>query len=264
MDALMQLVQADLPEAHLVRVIREALEAGVVLDTWMNSEQEEQVAPDAFDWLTSAEATRIAPAVVAGPPLVGRLDDVLAALHEIIWGTALYEVQRTKGHRVLEQADVERAVERVEAFVARQPLTWGALRILYLVISAHEDLNALAYYGSMRQDDFLMGTLHRPWSDGVFFGQLTHYRRLGFVDVQYRGHGETVMLTPAGHALLAQLRSILEASGELAWRAEAQRWTFCSGWGSAPGCGSWRWAVARDARPSTWACFARSGTAGVS
>ena len=36
MDALMQLVQADLPEAHLVRVIREALEAGVVLDTWMN------------------------------------------------------------------------------------------------------------------------------------------------------------------------------------------------------------------------------------
>ena len=225
MDALMQLVQADLPEAHLVRVIREALEAGVVLDTWMNSEQEEQVAPAALDWLTGAEATRIAPAVAAGPPLVGRLDDVLAALHEIIWGTALYEVQRTTGHRVLDQADVERAVERVEAFVARQPLAWGALRILYLVISAHEDLNALAYYGSMRQDDFLMGTLHRPWSDRVFSGQLTHYRRLGFVDVQYRGQGETVLLTPAGHALLAQLRHILEASGELAWRAEAQRRT---------------------------------------
>lgn len=221
----MQLIQTDLPEDDLIQVIRAALAAGVVLDTWMNGEQEEQVASEALDWLTQAEALRIAPAVAAGPPLVGRLDDVLAALHEILWGTALYHAQRTKGRRALDHADVAFAVDRMEDFVADQPLSWGALRILYLVISAHEDLNALAYYGALRQDEFLLGTRHRPWSDGVFHGQLTHYRRLGFVDVQYRGQGDIVLLTPAGHALLAQLRHVLEVSGEMAWRAEAQRWT---------------------------------------
>ena len=221
----MQLVQADLPEADLIRVVREALEAGVVLDTWMNGEEEEQVAPEALDWLTTAEATRIAPAVAAGPPMVGRFDDVMAAVHEIIWGTALYHAQRRTGQRVLHRADVERALQRVEGFVARQPLSWGALRIFYLMLSAHEDLNALAYYGALRADEFLLGTLHRPWSDGVFHGQLAHYRRLGFVDIQYRGQGDTVMLTAMGHVLLAQLRRILEASGEFAWRADAQRWT---------------------------------------
>ncbi len=197
----------------------------MVLDTWMNSEREEQIAPEALEWLADAETQRIAPAVVAGPPLVGRLDDVVAAVREIILGTALYHAQKKWGRRTIDCPDIEIAMDRVEAFVHRQRWGWVALRVLYLVVSTHEDLSALAYYGSMRQDDFLMGTLHRPWSEGVFYGQLTHYRRLGFVDVQYRGQGDTVMLTPAGHTLLAQLRDLLEESGEFAWRAEAQRWT---------------------------------------
>lgn len=219
-----QFVRVDLSETDLVWLIRDALDAGVVLDTWMNSESEEQMAAEALDWLTAAEATRIAPAVAAGPPTIGRFDDVLAAVHEIIIGTAFYHTQQTTGRRVLERVDVERAVDRVEHFVARQSLSWGALRIFYLVISAHEDFNALAYYGAIRYDEFLLGTLHRPWSDGVFAGQLSYYRRLGLVDVQYRGQGDLVMLTSEGHTMLAHLRRLLEASGEFAWRAEAQRW----------------------------------------
>ncbi len=220
-----QLVQADLAEAELVHLIRDAIAAGVVLDTWMNGEQEEVIAPEALTWLAGAEVARIAPAIAAGPPPVLSFSEGLVAVHEIIMGTALYHAQLTKGRRELDQAEVARAVDRVEAFVGRQPLGWVALRIVYLIISAHEDLNALAYYGAMDQHDFLMGTLHRPWSDGVFSDQLAHYRRFGFVEIQYRGQGDTVIITPAGQSLLARLRFLLEASGELAWRADAQRWS---------------------------------------
>ncbi len=225
MEALKNLMRADFTEEEVTRIIRDAVADGIVLDTWMNSEQEEYISAPAMDWLADALATRIAPAVADGPPLLGRLEDVLEAVREIVLGTALFHAQRAKGKRAVDHRDAEAALARVEDFVAHQAGGWVSLRVLYLVITAHEDLNALAYYGSMRQDDFLLGTLHRPWSEGVFHGQLAHYRRLGLVDVQYRGQGETVMLTPAGHTLLTQLRRTLEASGEFAWRAEAQRWT---------------------------------------
>lgn len=225
MDALQHLMRADFTEEAVTRIIREAVAAGIVLDTWMNSERQEYISDQAMDWLADAQATRIAPAVEDGPPLLGRVEDVLEAVREIVLGTALFHAQRAKGQRSVDHADVEAALRRVEDFVAHQAAGWASPRVLYLVISAHEDFNALAYYGLMRQEDFLLGTLHRPWSDGVFHGQLAHYRRLGLVDVQYRGQGETVMLTPAGQTLLIQLRRRLEASGEFAWRAEAQRWT---------------------------------------
>lgn len=225
MDQLMQLVETDASEADLVRLIRDALGAAVVLDTWMNGEHEEEVFDDALDGLAAALATRLLPGLAESPAGPGRLDDALAALHEIVLGTALYHAQRTRGRRAIDRSDVDVALDRVEGFGARQPLAWEAPRILYGLTCAHEDLNALAYYGSMRQDDFLMGRLHRPWSDRVFHGHLTRYRRLGLVDVQYRGEGDTVMLTSAGHALLERLRYLLEASGEFAWRADAQRWT---------------------------------------
>lgn len=196
---------------------------GVVLDTWMNSEQEEDISPDALEGLVEAERARVESALEAGAVLAPA--NVLPAVHEIVMATALYGAQQRKGRRVVDRADVAAALERVDAFVSQQRLGWVALRTVYLIISAHEDFNALAYYGAMRLDDFLMGNLHRPWSDGVFRTQLAHYQRLELVSVDFRGQGDMVMLTDGGRAVLDQLRRILDRSGELAWRAEAQRWT---------------------------------------
>jgi ubiquinone/menaquinone biosynthesis C-methylase UbiE len=224
MDKLLQLLQVKLSESDMIQLVRSALDAGVVLDTWMNGEQEEEVAPDALEWLAATEGDRVS-RMLSPTPAWGRHDNRLAAIHEIVMGTALYHAQRTKGRRSVNRVDIETALERVEAFALQQPLGWAALRVFYLVISTHEDLNAVAYYGSMRQDDLLMGNLHRPWSDGVFLGQLMQYQRLGLIELHYLGQGDMVRLTRDGQSVLDRLRLILDASGELAWRAEAQRWT---------------------------------------
>ncbi len=208
----------------MVNLVRDALTAGVVLDTWMNGEHEEQIDPEAITWLYDAETdwyTRAhAEAIAAGCP-----EEVLVGLREMIFGTALYHAQRTKGRREVNQHDVKSALGRIDAFVKDQPLGLTVLRVLYLIISAHEDFNAIAYYGSMAVDDFLLGNLHRPWSEGVFHAQLDHYKQLGLVDVRFLGEGDAVLLTPAGHDMLSRLRNVLEEAGEFSWRANAQRWT---------------------------------------
>ncbi len=214
-----QLVEADVTEAQVVRLIREALAAGVVLYTWMNAEQEEDISGDALEGLPQAERARVDRAAETGPVISA------AALHEIVMATALYGAQQRKGRLTVEHVDVARALQQVDTFVVQQPLRWVALRIFYLIITGHEDFNALEYYGSMPLQDFLLGSLHRPWSERVVHGQLAHYQRLGLVNGFFRGDGDVVMLTEAGRSMLEQLRRILEEAGELAWRANAQRWT---------------------------------------
>lgn len=218
-----QLIEVNVTEDEAVQLIRDALATGVVLDTWMNGEQEEDISVEALQGLTEAERVRVQPAIAKGA-VIG-LANVLLAFHEIVMATALYRAQQRKGRRAVDRADVSAALERVDAFVAHHPLGWVALRTFYLIISTHEDFNALEYYGSMPLQDFLLGNLHRPWSDGVFRTQLAHYQRLGLVHVYFRGSGDMVMLTDAGRAVLDQLRRILDRAGELSWRAEAQRWT---------------------------------------
>lgn len=218
-----QLIEVNVTEDEAVQLIRDALATGVVLDTWMNGEQEEDISVEALQGLTEAERVRVHPAIAKGA-VIG-LANVLLAFHEIVMATALYRAQQRKGRRAVDRADVSAALERVDAFVAHHPLGWVALRTFYLIISTHEDFNALEYYGSMPLQDFLLGNLHRPWSDGVFRTQLAHYQRLGLVHVYFRGSGDMVMLTDAGRAVLDQLRRILDRAGELSWRAEAQRWT---------------------------------------
>lgn len=226
MGNLDEIVWAVIRDPGVSQFIRRALDAGVVMDTWMNGQEEEQVSEEALclliqedDRLTQqAIATQALFPAHAMPP-----DYVRAAYHELLFSTALYDAQRTKGRRHVEPANVSEAARRVWA-LAERPGGLTDLGRFFLMVSSHEDLNAIAYYGRMSVDDFLQGRLHRPWSNTVLTAQLTLYHRLGFVERAYAGAGDMLSLTQTGREALAHIHARLEEAGELAWRSETQRW----------------------------------------
>lgn len=217
---------------HIVRdpgltvVIRRTLDAGVVLDTWMSGQEEERLGEDALGHLVAEEQRVTERALATGamfPSNPMPTGYVGAAYHELLFSTALYQAQRTKGVRHVDVGNVRDAARRVWA-LADRPQGLTDLGRFFLTVSSHEDLNAIDYYGRMRVDDFLQGRLHRPWSNAVISAQLDLYRRLHLVDQIYTGTGDRVRLTPEGREALVQIHAQLDAAGELAWRAENQRW----------------------------------------
>lgn len=224
------------PFGHLLRLattdpdttarIRRVLAAGVVLDTWITGEAEERVSPAADARLVEAEDRLVARAETDAPGCPDAVVSVAclrAACHELLFATALYTAQQCRGRRHVDLAQVNTAVDRVERVLA-QAEGGQDLAVFFVTLAAHEDLNAIAYYGRMAEDDFVLGRLHRPGFRHVLTEPLAAYRRMGLVERVFTGAGDQIALTAQGHAILDQLRQVLESSGELAWRANQQRW----------------------------------------
>ncbi|MCY0885744.1 MAG: class I SAM-dependent methyltransferase [Firmicutes bacterium] len=208
-------------------VIVRALAHQVVLDTWMNGEVEEDVTFEADGILTAATArwarrAQEAGAVFPGYPMVAAY--VEAVFSDLLTGTALYAAQQRSGRPRVTARDAQAAVERLTAWLEGEAEGLTAAGRYHGVIALHEDLNALAYYGRVPQEDFLLGTRHRPWSDRLLTPEFAVYRQAGLVATVADGSGDWVELTDRGRTLLADLRSVLEEAGEFAWRANAQRW----------------------------------------
>ncbi|CAB1128080.1 Methyltransferase type 11 [Candidatus Hydrogenisulfobacillus filiaventi] len=226
-DAPYRFVMNLLAERGAPARIRRALAADVVLCTWMNGEREEVVEPAAQAVLsrTAEGLTRRALATGAVFPARPMPEAyVRAVFQELLAGTALYQAQQRRGTRVVGAVEAREAVRRLGRYLAAEPEGLTAAARYYAIITTHEDLNAIAYYGRMAVPDFLLGTLHRPWSDMMATGQLDLYQALGAVRRTFTAAGEMLELTPRGEALLGRLRVLLEEAGEYAWRAEAQRW----------------------------------------
>ncbi|CAB1128368.1 putative Methyltransferase type 11 [Candidatus Hydrogenisulfobacillus filiaventi] len=205
-------------------LIREALAREVVLATWGSGEQEAvmtaaagaQLAAAVAGWSRAVTAARV---VFPGAVLGG--DDVPAMLRDLLTGTARQRLARHHAPRQVEPGHIREALDRVGGFVAEHG--WTALARYYLVISLHEDLNALAYYGRMSEAAFLWGTLHRPWSALNLGPQLRRYRQAGLVRRVADAPAPALELTSRGHVVLERLRAVLDAAGETAWRANLQR-----------------------------------------
>jgi SAM-dependent methyltransferase len=225
-DKLYAVLWQALTRPDTAELIRSTLAGGVVLDTWMTGQEEEEVSAEA-EALLAAEQERLTGEALSSravfrvnpmPP-----DYVGAAFHELLFSTALYAAQRSKGARQVDEDDAREAISRVNRLAA-QPEGLANLGRFFFLVSTHEDLNAIDYYGRMAVDDFLHGRLHRPWSNTVLTAQLGVYRRLSLVDRVFTGAGDMLSLTSLGSQVLSQLRALLERSGEFAWRADNQRW----------------------------------------
>lgn len=216
-----------LMDPEWVETIRRALAMGVVMDTWMNGEEEEHVSAEAEALLTREEQRLTARAIRVDaifPEFKMSREYVHSVFHEVLFSTALFVAQKRKGRREVEVPEVEEAIARLARFIEEEPQDLTAVGALFSAISSHEDLNAIAYYGRMLKEDFLLGRLHRPWSKLVLSAQLEAYQQMGLVECVFAGEGDMLQLTELGRDVLERLRRILEESGEINWRADNQRW----------------------------------------
>ncbi len=221
-----QLISPDTSE-----MVKRALGQGVVLDTWMNGEEEEQISEEAQSALIAATERRTSEALrtrAIFPNYPMSEQYVFSVFHEILFSMAFYAAQRKKGRREVGLSEVGEAIERLDQFITSEPEGLTAVGDFFIIISEHEDLNAIAYYGWMKKEDFLFGKLHRPWSNLVLSPALDFYEQIKLIRTSYTGEGTVLTLTERGQSVLAMLRRILSDAGELKWRSENQRWVIFS------------------------------------
>jgi SAM-dependent methyltransferase len=223
---LWRVTQQRLTDPQTVAMIERALAHGVVLDTWMNGEAEEKISDEAEAALLTAarrwtaEAVRTS-AILPNCPMPEQY--IGCVFHELLFSMALYAAQKKKGRRFVNLPEAEEAIGRLGGFVAApEGLTMAGA--FFFIVSAHEDLNAVAYYGRMKKEDFLLGRLHRPWSNLVPSAQLAVYQRMDLMEHLYASEGDMLSLTRRGLSVLTRLRRILTDAGEFGWRADNQRW----------------------------------------
>lgn len=224
---LFKVVSQRLTHADTVKMVRHALAQGVVLDTWMNGENEEQVSEDAQIALISATEQWTSEALLTGAIFPNHQmpeQYVRSAFHEVLFSTALYVAQNKKGRLEVALPEVDEAIERLSNFIAHEPRKLTVVGDFFFIVSSHEDLNAIAYYGRMKTEDFLLGRFHRPWSNIVLNPSLILYQQLDLVESRFGGESAMLSLSQRGHEVLAWLRDILSDAGELKWRSENQRW----------------------------------------
>jgi SAM-dependent methyltransferase len=140
----------------------------------------------------------------------------------------MYTAQMSKGHRGVAMGEAEEAIDRLNGFINSEPEGLTAVGGYFFTVSTHEDLNAIAYYGVMKKEDFLSGNLHRPWSNLVLSPMSLFYEKIGLINMFYTSEGNMLTLTESGQEILAMLRRVLSDAGELKWRSDNQRWVIFS------------------------------------
>lgn len=226
-DALFAVIWDRLTDPRTVTLIRHAIDQDVVLDTWMNGEREEAVDEEAEEIL-SRNAEEFAAQAMATKALFPRLPMPegyqRALFHELLSAIALYQAQKRKGFREVDGPIAQGAVGILREFVQSAEEGLTSAGVYYFLLSAHEDLNAIHYYQRMKRQDFLLGSMHRPWSNTVLTNQMGQYLQAGLIRTVFTGDGEMLELTDRGRETLQRLRQVLEDAGEFEWRSNAQRW----------------------------------------
>lgn len=226
-DSLYRVLLRWLTDPDTGEMVKRALTQGVVLDTWINGEKEERISDTAQVALVAAterwasEALRTI-AIFHNYQMPEQY--VRSVFHELLFSMALFAAQKKKGRREVTLREVEEAIDCLSQFISSEPKGLTSVGGLFFTVSTHEDLNAIAYYGRMKKEDFLLGRLHRPWSNLILSAQLGVYQRMSLVENLYASEGDMLSLTQRGLDVLARLRSILTDAGEFKWRAENQRW----------------------------------------
>ena len=143
------------------------------------------------------------------------------AMYEIVASTAVLMAHERTGGLEVDELLAAEALEKTVAFA--QQHGFSKLLQLYMIATSWENQNAIAYYGSIPEREFLPGHWHRPWVDydlgeELLFGTLLGNYRIDIID----GH-RFVALTDEGRESLRLGHDILEKSGYLAQRLRMLR-----------------------------------------
>ncbi len=216
--------EARLGNPDTVEMIRRAIAAEVVMDTWLAGRREESFEPEALGiierevgYLTEQANGKVFPSY--------RLSSryLTTAFHELLASTALFLANRAKGNLEVDEEEAMGAVKRLEAFIAAERDGINSPVGLYWLLTAYESYGALLHYGRIKEKDFRFGTFHRPWIRYALDEELNLSQLLGHVDVRQPCPEEwCVLLTPQGRRVYQEIRRILVDSGEMSWRLQQQ------------------------------------------
>ena len=133
------------------------------------------------------------------------------ATYETVASTAVFLAHERTGDLLVNEGLALEALRRVENFISAHG--FGTLLQAYRFITAYENLNALKYYGSIPEREFLLGSWHRPWIDYTLHDDLLIGGLLDRWQIVIRDNRRHVELTEQGHKTYEELQEVLERSG---------------------------------------------------
>jgi len=138
------------------------------------------------------------------------------ALYETFASTAVFIAHEQTGNLLVDEKITLKAIDKVENFCNIHGL--GSLVYIYRLLTAYDNLNAINYFGSIPEREFLLGSWHRPWvdyslSDDLMIGVLHNT-----FQIVIRDDRRYVEITPKGMEFLIDLRQALEESGHFLHR----------------------------------------------
>lgn len=139
------------------------------------------------------------------------------ALYETSAATAVFLAHEQTDFTLVNEEIALEAFERVKGFIEKRG--FGILLQLYKIVSAYDNMNALAYYGRIPERKFLSGSWHRPWIDYALSDELLMGILTGYYQVILEGDRRLVALTKQGHEAFQNIGKILESAGYFTNRA---------------------------------------------
>jgi ubiquinone/menaquinone biosynthesis C-methylase UbiE len=138
----------------------------------------------------------------------------ISALCEIFASTALFIAHEQAGNLFVDEKIAQEAMSRVKYFCKTSSIS--NLLHLYQIISTHTNLNALSHYDGIPEQEFLLGSWHRPWvkhflSDDLRLGALS-----GIMEVKECKGERYVQITSKGVETLQNITLMLEGAGYFA------------------------------------------------
>ncbi|MEA4901026.1 class I SAM-dependent methyltransferase [Desulfitobacterium sp.] len=97
---------------------------------------------------------------------------------------------------------------------------FGNLVYTYRLLTAYDNLNAIDYYGSIPEREFLLGSWHRPWVDYSLNDDLMMGVLYDTMKITIQNNKRYIELTPRGKDFLANLKEALETSGYFSQRVQ--------------------------------------------
>lgn len=207
----------------LTNKLRKLYEAGVVINPWLAGiDSAGRFDPCLFEQL-DLEAREYSKIHWTEKESIQNFDTLPVptefpriALYETFASTAVFIAHEQTGNLFVDERIAVEAIDKVEKFCEINGL--GSLVYIYRSMTAYDNLNAINYFGSIPEREFLLGNWHRPWvdyslSDDLMIGVL--YNALQIV---IRNSRRYVELTPTGIDYLSELRLKLGEAGHFSHR----------------------------------------------
>lgn len=138
------------------------------------------------------------------------------AVYEIAASTAMSLALLHTATAEINDDMVHEALRLLRGFIDEYGL--ARLVSLYSVVTAFENISALAYYGEIPEREFMVGAWHRPWIDYSISDELWLGAYHGLYAIRIKDGRRYVTLTSAGADRFTETQRLLEESGYLRHR----------------------------------------------